>query len=29
MWFNNESRKFPQPILKRLYEPYRASQGMS
>ena len=27
MWFSNESQKVPQPILRRLYEPYRASQG--
>lgn len=28
MWFNNESQiNSPQPILKRLYEPHRASQG--
>lgn len=27
MWFNNESHKTPQPILKRLYEPHRALGG--
>lgn len=25
MWFSNKSQSSPQPILKCLYEPYRAS----
>ena len=29
MWFNNGSRKSPHLILKRLYEPNRASEGHS
>ena len=28
MWFSNKSRESPQPILKCLYEPYRALERL-